>query len=159
MSAPVVQFYSTKDAFGEFSNFAAFPIDIDGRTWPTSEHYFQAQKFTGIERQEAIRAAVSPMAAAKMGRDRRQPLRRDWEEVKDGVMLKAVRAKFDQYPKLASMLLETRNAEIVEHTTNDAYWGDGGNGKGKNRLGQILMQVRTELAAKVAIDGDGKSLP
>jgi predicted NAD-dependent protein-ADP-ribosyltransferase YbiA (DUF1768 family) len=33
----------------------------------------------------------------------------------------------------------------VEHTKNDAYWGDGGDGIGKNRLGQILMAVREEL--------------
>jgi ribA/ribD-fused uncharacterized protein len=49
MSRHVIFFYSTKDAYGEFSNFAAFPIEIDGRTWPTSEHYFQAQKFAGTE--------------------------------------------------------------------------------------------------------------
>jgi len=34
---------------------------------------------------------------------------------------------------------------VVKHTENDAYWGDGGNGRGKNRLGQILMRVREEL--------------
>ena len=39
----VINFYSTGDEFGEFSNFAAFPITLDGMSWPTSEHYFQAQ--------------------------------------------------------------------------------------------------------------------
>jgi N-glycosidase YbiA len=53
--------------------------------------------------------------------------------------------KFNQHPRLAAMLVETGDAEIVEHTENDAYWGDGGDGKGLNRLGQILMQVRAEL--------------
>ena len=43
------------------------------------------------------------------------------------------------------MLIETGDAEIVEHTENDAYWGDGGDGKGLNRLGQIRMQICTEL--------------
>jgi hypothetical protein len=38
--------------------------------------------------------------------------------------------------------MESGDAEIVEHTGNDAYWGDGG---GENRLGQILMRVREEL--------------
>jgi predicted NAD-dependent protein-ADP-ribosyltransferase YbiA (DUF1768 family) len=40
-----IRFYSTKDAYGEFSNFASFPFDLDGMRWPTTEHYFQAQKF------------------------------------------------------------------------------------------------------------------
>jgi ribA/ribD-fused uncharacterized protein len=72
-------------------------------------------------------------------------LRKDWEEVKDSMMWKAVWTKFNQHPRLAAMLIETGDAEIVEHTENDAYWGDGGDGKGLNRLGQILMQVRAEL--------------
>ncbi len=145
MSRRVVLFYSTKDAYGEFSNFAAFPIEIDGRTWPTSEHYFQAQKFAGTEHEELIRTTPSPMTVAKIGRDRKRPLRTDWEEVKDCIMWKAVWAKFQQHPRLAAMLIETGDAEIVEHTENDAYWGDGGDGKGLNRLGQILMQVRSEM--------------
>lgn len=145
MSTQAILFYSTRDAYGEFSNFASFPIEIDGRIWPTSEHYFQAQKFAGTEHEELIRTTPSPMTVAKMGRDRKRPLRTDWEEVKDCIMRKAVRAKFEQHPRLAAMLLETGNAEIVEHTENDAYWGDGGDGRGLNRLGQILMQVRTDL--------------
>ena len=36
---------------------------------------------------------------------------------------------------------------LVEHTGKDAYWGDGGDGSGVNRLGGILMRVREELAA------------
>jgi len=42
MPAPVIKFYSTGDEYGEFSNFAHFPIRLKGRTWPTTEHYFQA---------------------------------------------------------------------------------------------------------------------
>jgi N-glycosidase YbiA len=145
MSGQPILFYSTKDAYGEFSNFAAFPIELDGRIWPTSEHYFQAQKFAGTEHEELIRTTPSPVTVAKIGRDRKRPLRADWEEVKDEIMRQAVQAKFDQHPRLAAMLIETGDADIVEHTVNDAYWGDGGDGKGVNRLGQILMQVRAEI--------------
>ncbi len=41
------------------------------------------------------------------------------------------------------------DAELVEHTANDAYWGDGGDGNGKNRLGSLLMKVREELRASI----------
>jgi ribA/ribD-fused uncharacterized protein len=145
MRQGAILFYSTKDSYGEFSNFSAFPIEIDGRTWPTSEHYFQAQKFAGTDHEEVIRTTPSPMAVAKIGRDRKRPLRPDWEQVKDSIMRKAVRAKFSQHPQLAELLVGTGDADIVEHTENDVYWGDGGDGKGLNRLGVILMEVRSEL--------------
>lgn len=146
--AESINFYRTGDAYGECSNFAAFPFTIDGKEWPTTEHYFQAQKFAGTEFEEEIRAIPSPMIAARAGRDRKKPLRPDWEAVKDDVMRAAVRAKFTQHPKLTDLLLSTGDAEIVEHTKNDSYWADGGDGSGKNMLGIILMELREELRRK-----------
>jgi ribA/ribD-fused uncharacterized protein len=119
---------------------------MKGKIWPTSEHYFQAQKFPETPYEEEIRRLKSPMAAAKMGRDRSLPLRPDWESVKDRIMREVVRAKFTQHPDLMEILLSTANSTLIEHTTNDSYWGDGGNGTGKNMLGRILMEVRAELA-------------
>ena len=66
----------------------------------------------------------------------------------DEVMLKTVRAKFSQYDNIKEMLLNTKDAVITEHTPDDAYWGDGGDGSGLNKLGKILMQVREELKDK-----------
>lgn len=88
------------------------------------------------------------MVAAKMGRDRSRPLRPDWESVKDDIMREALIAKFSQHSNLRKLLLDTEDSHIVEHTKNDAYWGDGGNGSGQNRLGQLLMEVRSELQKK-----------
>jgi hypothetical protein len=140
----VIQFYGVSDEYGEFSNFAPFSITLRGTVWPTSEHYFQAQKFAGTEHAEAIRKTRSPMIAARLGRDRKKPLRRDWEAVKDGVMREAVRTKFTQHPESSALLVATGDALLVEHTDNDSYWGDGGDGSGKNMLGRILMQLRDE---------------
>ena len=138
-------FYRVSDPFGDFSNFSPHPVTLRGRVWPTVEHYFQAQKFADTEHEEAIRCARSPMIAARMGRDRSKPLRADWESVKDYIMREGVRAKFTEHAALRSLLLSTGEARIVEHTRNDSYWGDGGDGSGKNRLGKILMEVRAEL--------------
>jgi ribA/ribD-fused uncharacterized protein len=143
--AEIIHFYSTSDEYGCFSNFAAYPIELDGKRWPTSEHYFQAQKFEELEHREAIRQTNSPMQAARMGRDRKKKLRPDWESVKVSIMTEAVRAKFAQHEALRLILLGTGDVKLVEHTANDSYWGDGGDGSGKNMLGQILMQVRVEL--------------
>ena len=141
----IINFYRTGDDYGCFSNFAAYPIELKGKLWPTSEHYFQAQKFAETEHEEAVRLETSPMIAARMGRDRKRPLRPDWEAVKDDIMREAVRAKFRQHAQLRDTLLATGDATIVEHTQNDAYWGDGGDGSGKNLLGRILMEIREEL--------------
>lgn len=95
--------------------------------------------------QEEIRQIASPMDAALEGRNRQNPLRPDWEDVKDEVMLLPLRMKFSQNPEIAKELLETGDAILIEHTQNDAYWADGGDGSGKNKLGFLLMQVREEL--------------
>lgn len=147
MGPAVVRFYSVTAEYGEFSNFALYPIMLRGRRWPTSEHYFQAQKFADVATQEEIRKVASPAVAAQRGRDRRRKLRRDWERVKLGVMRQAVEAKFRQHDDLRALLLATGDAVLVEHTENDDYWGDGGDGSGGNHLGRILMAVRAAIRA------------
>lgn len=144
-ASKTIRFYSVNKDFGEFSNFALFPIALNGETWPTSEHFFQAQKFEDSEYRQKIRKTESPMNAAKLGRDRKRKLRNDWETVKVGIMRHAVLAKFSQYEELRSLLLSTGTATLVEHTENDSFWGDGGDGSGQNMLGKILMEVRELL--------------
>jgi len=146
----VVRFYRVSEPFGEFSNFAPYPIRLDGANWPTTEHYFQAQKFDDEAYRKRIRTEPSPMIAARLGRSRKQPLRRDWESVKVDVMRRALAAKFDQHPALRELLLSTGDAELVEHTVNDRYWGDGGDGSGRNMLGRLLVELRESLRKATA---------
>ena len=141
----VINFYSVHDEFGEFSNFAGYPIVLKKKRWPSVEHFFQAMKFSDPKDREAVRRANSPALAARLGRDRKKKLRRDWESAKVGVMREAVLAKFSQHEELRELLLSTGSAKLVEHTENDDYWGDGGDGRGKNMLGRILMDVRESL--------------
>lgn len=141
-----IKFYRTRDPYGEFSNFARYPVNIDGKMWPTTEHYFQAQKFAGTPYEEKIRKAKTPADAARMGRDRSKPLREDWEQWKIFYMWTALLAKFTQHKELNELLLSTEGAELIEHTKNDSYWGDGGDGTGLNILGKMLMTVRCQLS-------------
>jgi ribA/ribD-fused uncharacterized protein len=147
MSMEDIKFYNVGAAYGEFSNFAQYPIRVKGKVWPSTEHYFQAQKFAGTSQELAIQKAASPMKAAEMGRSRKQRIRPNWDIVKDNVMYEAVKAKFSQHAELKTLLLSTGTAKLIEHTETDAYWGDGGDGKGLNKLGKILMKVRDELRA------------
>jgi ribA/ribD-fused uncharacterized protein len=144
-----IYFYKAKEVpYGVFSNFdTRHHINIDGTVWESTEHYFQAMKFHGTDPNHmlAIFNAYSPIDAAVMGRAKTHKLREDWEQVKDDVMRVAVRAKFTQYPELKNILIQTGDAELIEHTANDSYWADGGDGTGKNMLGKILMEIREEL--------------
>ena len=73
-----IHFYNLSQQWGDFSNFAYYPITLKGKIWPTSEHYFQAQKYAGTPMEEKIRKAASPMKAAEMGRNRRVKIRKNW---------------------------------------------------------------------------------
>jgi ribA/ribD-fused uncharacterized protein len=141
-----IYFYSTRDKpYGCFSNFSPHGFELDGEWWPTSEHYFQAQKFVGTPHAQKIRQASTPMRAAELGRDRRHTLRPDWDQVKDGVMRRAILRKFETHPEIRAMLLATGDDIIVENAPRDYYWGCGADGTGQNMLGKILMEVRETL--------------
>jgi ribA/ribD-fused uncharacterized protein len=143
-----INFYHQNGEYGCFSNFSNHTVKLKGKEWPTSEHYFQAQKFAGTKHESEVRKCKGPMAAANMGRDRSLPLRSDWENVKDNMMRVAVLAKFLQNDDCRKTLLSTGTETLVEHTEKDKYWADGGNGQGKNMLGVILMEVREVLAKR-----------
>ncbi len=144
--AETIYFYSVQEKpYGCFSNFSAHGFELDGAWWPTSEHYFQAAKFAGTPYSEQIRTARSPMTAARMGRSRKQPLRADWAQAKDGSMRKAVFYKFLSNADIREVLLSTGNATLIERTHGDYYWGCGKDGSGLNMLGHILMEVRERL--------------
>ena len=149
-SSKEIRFYNQDEPYYEFTNFYRAPIQVDGYKWPTSEHYFQAQKFVGTPYVDVIRKLPSARDAFQFSRDPRVSrwCRSDWESVKDNVMLKALHMKFRQHEKLRRKLLETGEKKLVEHTSNDSYWGDGGDGSGRNTLGKLLMQLRKGLRAK-----------
>jgi ribA/ribD-fused uncharacterized protein len=128
-----------------FRSLRLFPSKSERRPSRLLSTIFQAQKFHDKGHAEEIRKASSPMTAARLGRDRRVPLRKDWESVKIGVMRQALLAKFTQHQELKDLLLSTGTRQLIESTANDDYWGDGGNGSGKNMLGRLLMAIRSEL--------------
>ncbi|MFE0457845.1 NADAR family protein [Kitasatospora sp. NPDC058965] len=145
-SAPVT-FHRLTDEYGAFTNFARYPILLDGHLWPTAEHYFQAAKFTDTEHAGTIRRASSPSLAARLGRSRDVPLRPDWAEARVDVMRRAVTAKFTQYPSLAVKLAATGSRPLVEDTRRDFFWGAGADGTGRNTNGLLLMELRDRIHA------------
>lgn len=142
-----LKFYSRKNPYGEFSNFSLAPIIVDNKLWGTSEHYYQAHKYDILEHQEYVRSAKSPEEAAKRGRQKDLPKRKNWKQVKDQIMYKALVAKYTQHKSLKRLLLSTGSAPIIEHTARDKYWGDAGDGSGLNKLGKMLVDIREKIKA------------
>ena len=117
-----IYFYKVTDKYGCFSNFSPHTFNLDGKVWITSEHYFQSQKFCGTEYEEKIRLLRTPLEAAEMGRSRKLPLRKDWEQVKDDIMRKAVLAKFTQNEKIANIFLTRYNEHNTTKKGEDRIW-------------------------------------
>lgn len=139
-----ILFCKTNAPYGELSNFYHSPLLGGGKLWPTVEHLYQAQKFTDATIREKIRCLPNPMAAAIEGRNKQNPLRADWERVKEHVMLSCLRLKFTQHHNLAKVLHDTGNRRLVELSYKDSYWGSRPDGSGQNRLGVLLMHIREE---------------
>jgi ribA/ribD-fused uncharacterized protein len=144
-SVMAIRFFSKSDTRREFSNFAPFGIDLDDAWWPTVEHYYQAQKFTDPALRKSIRKAEKPPIAKGIADKNKAAIRPDWDAVKDEVMYRAVRCKFELHPELKAMLLATGDEEIIESAPTDYYWGVGRDGTGQNKLGKIIGRIRDEL--------------
>jgi len=130
---------------GYLSNFSPHSLCLDGVEWATVEHYFQAMKFADDpDLQERIGRADSPSAAKRIAWEH-AAIRSDWRQVREQVMLTALRAKFTQHRDLGEELLATGARQLVEENPQDGYWGNGGDGSGENRAGELLMLVREEL--------------
>ena len=140
-----VFFYKREAEYGYLSNFSHHGFTLDGLYWPTSEHYFQAQKFLDEAARENVRLANNPSQAARAGRNRELPIRDDWDSVRCKVMERAVYAKFSQNDDILRELLSAGDEELVEDTRDDYFWGCGQDRTGENNLGKILMQVRESL--------------
>jgi ribA/ribD-fused uncharacterized protein len=149
-----------RETFGFLSNFSPTPILLDRALWPTVEHFYQAQKSFDPDYRRTILGATRPGIAKNLGADPTLPRRRsnrswfrrhgrelrpDWEEAKIEIMRRANAAKFAQHPALGAALCVTGNAELIEDSPVDAFWGTGPDGDGLNWAGRILSEIRDRL--------------
>lgn len=141
-----IKFYDRNKPYYELTNFwTGNPFRAEGRTWKTSEHYFQAGKFLKHPRIiDEIVATDSPRAVFDLARRHGHHKSPDWDQTKDARMMRALTLKFKD-PHLRNVLKKTGNAYLVEDSPYDPYWGVGKDGKGRNMLGKMLMRVRARL--------------
>lgn len=156
----ILFFGRDREDFAFLSNFYPCRIHLDGRVWPHSEAWYQAQKSENPAYREKILRRPSPGWAKRIGdsrvgsrrisrrswfRRRPQDLRSDWDEIKEEVMRQVLAAKFSQNPSLRRALVRTVPAELVEDSPRDLFWGSGRDGSGRNTLGRLLMELRETL--------------
>ena len=91
------------------------------------------------------RAAEKPIIAKSLAEKNKAATRPDWDAVKDEVMYRAVRRKFELHAELRALLLATGEEDIAESAPSDYYWGVGREGTGQNRLGKMMERIRAEL--------------
>ncbi len=141
----VIKFYHTSDPFGYLSNYSEHSIFLEGENWKTVEHYYQAQKFKDLDIRRIIREVDTPKEASKVGRSQPENIRKNWNEIKDEIMEKSIRAKIDQHEEIKKELIFTKEKIIIENSPTDLYWGCGEDGSGLNKLGKLWMKIRGEL--------------
>jgi len=148
-----ILFFIREKPYGFLSNYERTPVKIMVRwgivTYPTNEHYYQAQKANCEEVHDWIAWAPHARLAMVAGRQLehnkylKKFMVKNWENKKIKVMLNGLRAKFTD-PTLRKKLLDTGDAVLHENNPKDFYWGIG-DGTGKSMLGKLLMQVREEV--------------
>ena len=144
-----IRFYKEFGPLGYLATYSNHGFYKDNIYWKTSEHYYQAQKFSDPVVKQLIIDAPTPKEASNIGRNRMYHLREDWELIKQQVMFEAVYFKFKQNEQILKKLLETGDAYLEEgNTWHDQFWGTV-NGVGQNNLGKTLMTVREELRSGV----------
>ncbi|WP_224746050.1 NADAR family protein [Neiella litorisoli] len=143
-------FFSRYDTAHPMSSHVERPFELDGMTWPTIEHYFQAMKFTDEALRQRINQAPTPEQASKIGSKWYRRPRRDWKKIQTVVMTRAIYVSAKCYPELAQALLESRGQTLIENDAYDYFWGCGRDKRGENQYGQVLMNVRDKLFAEQA---------
>jgi ribA/ribD-fused uncharacterized protein len=138
---------------------AEYPIQIEDRTYPTVEHYFQAMKaktFNDTDIFKKILETPSAKAVKALGKKVKNFITEKWNHERLDIMRIGVRAKFVQHPQLQKQLIETGTKEIGNADARDLYWGIGTSEntdksrnpekwKGQNQLGKIMMALRDEF--------------
>ena len=138
---------SFRGEYAFLSNMYSVPVKWNGHTYQNSEAAFQSAKTLDPEERNAF-CNLNGVAAKQKGK--KVLLRKDWKDVKDGIMEEIIRAKFTQNPELAKKLVKTGDAQLMEgNNWHDTYWGvNSMTLEGKKHLGIILMKIRAELSRK-----------
>lgn len=150
-----ISFYrSNEKPYGPLSNLYRRSVVFEGEEYQTSEHAYQAGKARKEEVKKWLMAAPTPALLAMAAHGLYVwDVHPEWSKTKFDRMKKILICKFTQHQDLQELLLGTGNKRLVEIATVDnavnRLWGEV-NGKGQNKLGVLLMEVREEIRQKIS---------
>ena len=140
---PAVLHFTNNKNTSLLSNSFPCELTIRGKVWKSAGHFFHAMKYCGTKWEEEIRASL---CAEDSSLTCNRVIRSDWEIVKCSVMREALVSKYHQNPQFASYLTATQSKQLI-CISKDVYWGVNSSGRGLNRLGLLLMNIRNTSAA------------
>ena len=141
-----IKFYRSSGENGYLSNLYKCTVSFDGRVFRSAEDAYQFGKPKDAAVAEWLMDAPKPHLTA-VAAHALLPWDIDprWGKTKVGRMARVIHAKFQQNTELREKLLATGSRIIMENSKTDRFWGIGKDGKGKNMLGIILMDIRTHF--------------
>lgn len=145
-----VAFYSkSENPYGIFCNLYQQSFVLFGHRITTAEHGYHAMKFVphAPDRAAHLLLKSSPYGVARLARkwQREERHRADWKETRYDVMGALVAGKLIASRKMQRVLLGTDELPIRERTDRDPFWGRSDEGTGADKLGKLLMELRTVL--------------
>ena len=140
----MILFWSRSEQGAGLSNFAPVRIDIRIYNRPfrfkSAEAAYQAHK-VGVETIPLFQGMSAYEAKQNI---KHYAIRTDWADWKDRAMRRVLDVKFSK-PKYRDILLETGDEELVHWAPWDQYWGWSEHRGGENKLGNMLMEIRSLL--------------
>lgn len=145
----IIDSFRNKNRF--LSNFFPCTVYLDGVSYPSVEHAYQAAKTHDLTIRESFRSVTASEAKRKGSN---VLLRPDWEGKKLEVMKNLLEQKFREGTELRNMLDQTKGNTLVEgNYWHDNFWGDCSCNRrkdcekeGRNHLGKLLMDIRDRNA-------------
>ncbi len=158
-TADAVFFHLPQEPNGYLSNWYSSPFELDGIRFTSCEQYIMYRKcmlFGDQEAAEAVLGSDDPALQQSFGRSAKGFIPAVWDGIKQAVVMRSLRAKFEQNDSLKKQLLETGSAYLVECAGSDHVWACGrktdddrrfdiSQWDGQNLLGFALMEVRESL--------------
>ena len=145
----IIKFYRSVGKYGFLSCLYKKPIIFEEREFPSAEHAYQFGKLRDEDTREWAMEAPKPHLLSILAHGLFSwDIVNNWNKIKVNRMYNVLKVKFSDN-ELKNKLIDTRDSILIENSKSDAFWGIGKNGKGKNKLGVLLMKVREEIKKEV----------
>ena len=95
-----------------------------------------------------MNSAHSAHQAKKIAREYENKFcKSNWNDIRVSIMQEVMQNKLLQHEDVRKALLKSGEAEIIENSPTDYFWGCGADGSGHNETGKTWMRIRDKIRA------------